>query len=108
MEADAETVPAGTQELEDVGVIRERSSFVGDRDPVPETIPDALDEDLERPSRRLVLVGGGCQTPLAAEDTQFSIPHEAGVTFGDMTTNGSDAENPFGVAHGLMGVLDDG
>ena len=56
--ADAETVPAGTQELEDVGVIRERSSIAGDCDRVPETILDALVEDLERPSRRLVLVSG--------------------------------------------------
>ena len=60
---------------------------------------DALEEDLERPSRRLVL-GGGSQTPLAAEDTQresdtqFSIPHQKGVIFVDMTTNDSDAENP--------------
>ena len=46
--ADAETVPVGTQELEEVRV--------------PETIIDALAEDLERPSRRLVLVGGGHQT----------------------------------------------
>ena len=98
--ADAETVPAGSQELEDVRVIRERSSIVVDCDRVPETIFDAFEEDLEQPSRRLVLVGGGCQTPLAAEDTQresdtqFSIPHQTGVTFVDMTTTDSDAENP--------------
>ena len=98
--ADAETVPAGTQELEEVGFIRERSSFVGDRDRVPETMLDALQEHLEQPSRRLVLVGGGCQTPSAAEDTQWesgaqsSIPHEAGVTFVELTTNDSDADNP--------------
>ena len=47
-----------------------------------------------------MLVGGGCQTPLAAEvtqresDTQLSIPQQTGVTFVDMTTNDSDAENP--------------
>ena len=44
--ADAETVLVGTQELEEVGDIRERSSNVGDRDRVPETIVDALEEDL--------------------------------------------------------------
>ena len=43
--ADAETVPAGTQELEVVG-IRERSSHVHDRDRVPETIIEALEQDL--------------------------------------------------------------
>ena len=94
--ADPETVPAGTQELEVAGFIRERSSIAGDCDRIPETILDALEEDLERPSRRLVLVGGG-STPLAAEDTQresISIPHQSGVTFVDMTTNDSDAENP--------------
>ena len=53
---DPETVPAGTQELEVVGFIRERSSFAGDCDFIPETILDALEEYLERPSRRLVLV----------------------------------------------------
>ena len=74
---DAETVSAGTQELEEVGVIRDRSSHVGDRDRVPETTVDALEEDLERPSRRLVLVGGGHQTPLTAEDTQW----ESGARF---------------------------
>ena len=62
--------------------------------------PFLTEEDLERPNRRLVLVGGGCQTPLAAEDklwesdTQFSIPRQTGVTFVYMTTNDSDAENP--------------
>ena len=40
--ADAETVPAGTQELEEVRDIREWSSH----DRVPETIVDALEEDL--------------------------------------------------------------
>ena len=40
--ADAETVLAGTQELEEVGDIRERRSHVGDL----ETIVDALEEDL--------------------------------------------------------------
>ena len=43
--ADAETVPAGTQELEVVG-IRERSSHVHDRDRVPETIIEALEQYL--------------------------------------------------------------
>ena len=52
---------------------------------------DALQEDLERPSRRLVLVGGGCQT--RGHVGESSIPHEAGVTFMDMTTNDSDVEN---------------
>ena len=82
--------------MEVAGFIRERSSIAGDCDQIPETILDALEEDLERPSRRLVLVGGG-STPLAAEDTQresISIPHQSGVTFVDMTTNDSDAENP--------------
>ena len=36
----AETVPAGTQKLEDVGVIRERSSIAEDCDQFPETILD--------------------------------------------------------------------
>ena len=44
--ADAETVPAGTQELEEVRDIRERSSHVSDPDRVPETIVDVLEEDL--------------------------------------------------------------
>ena len=64
----AHTVPAGTQELEVAGFIRERSSIAGDCDQIPETILDTLEEDLERPSRRLVLVGGG-STPLAAGHT---------------------------------------
>ena len=54
---------------------------------------DAFEEDLERPSRRLV---GGGSTPLAAEDSQWesiSIPHQPGVTFVDMTTNDSEAQN---------------
>ena len=56
--ADPEVVPAGIQELERLLFIRERSSIAGDCDRVPETILDALEEDLERPCRRLVLVGG--------------------------------------------------
>ena len=43
---DEETLPAGTQELEEVRDIRERSSHVSDLDRVPETIVDALEENL--------------------------------------------------------------
>ena len=56
-----ETVPAGTQELE----VR-----------VPDTIIDALAVDLERPSRRLVLMSGGHQTLVAGEDTVTTQPAE--------------------------------
>ena len=51
-----QTVLVGTQELEEVVVIRERSSHVRDPDGVHnETIVSAFEEDLERPSRRLGL-----------------------------------------------------
>ena len=71
---------------------------------------DAPEEDLERPSRRWVLVGG-VSTPLAAEDTQresISIPHQSGVTFVDMTQTIQMRKTHIGVAHGLTGVPDDG
>ena len=60
---DAETVPVGTQEVEQVRV--------------PEAILDALAEDLQRPSRRLLLMGGGHQTSAAVEDTVTTQPAEA-------------------------------
>ena len=57
--ADAETVPAGTQELEEAGVVRDGSSSVWDQDRVPESILDALQLDLVRPSRRFDVGGWG-------------------------------------------------
>ena len=73
--ADAEIVLASTQESE----VR-----------VPETIIDALAEDLERPSRRLVLVGAVHQTPGAGEDTVTTQPAEA-----PLPTWVDEVEQPF-------------
>ena len=82
-----------------VGFIREQSSFVGDQDRAPETIVDALEEDLERPSRRLVLVGGH-QTPLPAEDTQW----ESDAQF-SFPTRPSELQSQFESPNGVVVVM---
>ena len=88
--ADAETVPAGTQELEEVRDIRERSSHVGDLGRVPETIVDALEEDLGWRDRQAKNPGPRRRQRIRGEGSDLGTPVH------DLTLiDSSDDDAPF-------------
>ena len=102
--ADAETVLAGTQELEEGGIC-ERSSHVHDRDRVPETIVDAFEEDLgwrdrqarnPSPRRRRRIRGSDLGPPVhdltlidSSDDAPLVVPRRSGAS----VERDPDAEN---------------